>query len=84
MQQTQLQASQLGATGLEITRVGFGAWAIGTGRVRHSLKRDSILRATLNERGMVRHPCSLVDRGAEDEILPFAERADTADIEAGT
>ncbi|MDX6641619.1 MAG: hypothetical protein QOF12_2630 [Solirubrobacteraceae bacterium] len=31
MQQTQLATTQLGATGLEITRVGFGAWAIGGG-----------------------------------------------------
>jgi aryl-alcohol dehydrogenase-like predicted oxidoreductase len=29
MQQTQLKATQLGTTGLEITRVGFGAWALG-------------------------------------------------------
>jgi aryl-alcohol dehydrogenase-like predicted oxidoreductase len=31
MQETQLKTSQLGGTGLEITRVGFGAWAIGGG-----------------------------------------------------
>jgi aryl-alcohol dehydrogenase-like predicted oxidoreductase len=31
LQTTELQTSQLGATGLEITRVGFGAWAIGGG-----------------------------------------------------
>jgi aryl-alcohol dehydrogenase-like predicted oxidoreductase len=31
MQTTQLQTTQLGDTGLEITRVGFGAWAIGGG-----------------------------------------------------
>jgi aryl-alcohol dehydrogenase-like predicted oxidoreductase len=31
VQQTQLKTSQLGATGLEITRIGFGAWAIGGG-----------------------------------------------------
>jgi aryl-alcohol dehydrogenase-like predicted oxidoreductase len=31
MQQTQLRTTQLGTTGLEITRVGFGAWAIGGG-----------------------------------------------------
>src|SRR4051812_25759858 len=31
MQQTTLTTSQLGQTGLEITRVGFGAWAIGGG-----------------------------------------------------
>ena len=31
MQKTQLKTSQLGTTGLEITRVGFGAWAIGGG-----------------------------------------------------
>jgi aryl-alcohol dehydrogenase-like predicted oxidoreductase len=31
MQQTQLKTTQLGETGLEITRVGFGAWAIGGG-----------------------------------------------------
>lgn len=31
MQQTQLATTQLGNTGLEITRVGFGAWAIGGG-----------------------------------------------------
>jgi aryl-alcohol dehydrogenase-like predicted oxidoreductase len=29
MQQTQLATRELGSTGLEITRVGFGAWAIG-------------------------------------------------------
>ncbi|MEV6831829.1 aldo/keto reductase [Amycolatopsis sp. NPDC051102] len=205
MQRTQLATTPLGTTGLEITRVGFGAWAIGgggwefgwgpqaddesvaaihralelgvnwidtaaaygfgrseevvgraleglarrpyvftkasllddgTGRVRHSLKRDSILReaeaslkrlgvdaidlyqihwpipegdieegwaamAELKERGLVRHigvsnfdtgqlkriqgiapvetlqpQYSLIDREAEDEILPFAERED--------
>ena len=31
MQQTQLKTSKLGGTGLEITRIGFGAWAIGGG-----------------------------------------------------
>ena len=31
MQKTQLRTSPLGATGLEIARVGFGAWAIGGG-----------------------------------------------------
>jgi aryl-alcohol dehydrogenase-like predicted oxidoreductase len=31
MQQEQLSTTQLGATGLEISRVGFGAWAIGGG-----------------------------------------------------
>jgi aryl-alcohol dehydrogenase-like predicted oxidoreductase len=31
MQRTQLQTNPLGATGLAITRVGFGAWAIGGG-----------------------------------------------------
>jgi aryl-alcohol dehydrogenase-like predicted oxidoreductase len=31
MQQTKLRTTQLGSTGLEITRVGFGAWAIGGG-----------------------------------------------------
>jgi aryl-alcohol dehydrogenase-like predicted oxidoreductase len=31
VQKTQLQTTQLGTTGLEITRVGFGAWAIGGG-----------------------------------------------------
>jgi aryl-alcohol dehydrogenase-like predicted oxidoreductase len=31
MQQTKLTTTQLGETGLEITRVGFGAWAIGGG-----------------------------------------------------
>jgi aryl-alcohol dehydrogenase-like predicted oxidoreductase len=31
MQQTRLKTSQLGGTGMEITRVGFGAWAIGGG-----------------------------------------------------
>ncbi|HEY4458690.1 MAG TPA: aldo/keto reductase [Pseudonocardiaceae bacterium] len=31
MQQTQLATSPLGGTGMEITRVGFGAWAIGGG-----------------------------------------------------
>jgi aryl-alcohol dehydrogenase-like predicted oxidoreductase len=34
MQKTQLRTSPLGATGLEITRVGFGAWAIGGGGER--------------------------------------------------
>jgi len=31
MYKTKLKTSHLGATGLEITRVGFGAWAIGGG-----------------------------------------------------
>jgi aryl-alcohol dehydrogenase-like predicted oxidoreductase len=31
MQQTRLRTSPLGGTGMEITRVGFGAWAIGGG-----------------------------------------------------
>src|SRR5260370_41530432 len=31
MYETQLKTSQFGDTGLEITRVGFGAWAIGGG-----------------------------------------------------
>jgi aryl-alcohol dehydrogenase-like predicted oxidoreductase len=31
MQQAQLATTQLGSTGLEITRLGFGAWAIGGG-----------------------------------------------------
>ncbi len=31
MYQTKLQTTQLGRTGLDITRVGFGAWAIGGG-----------------------------------------------------
>ena len=31
MQQTQVKSSPLGSTGMEITRVGFGAWAIGGG-----------------------------------------------------
>jgi aryl-alcohol dehydrogenase-like predicted oxidoreductase len=31
MQQTQLTTTELGSTGLEITRIGFGAWAIGGG-----------------------------------------------------
>ncbi|HXL87566.1 MAG TPA: aldo/keto reductase [Streptosporangiaceae bacterium] len=31
MQKTRLRTNQLGGTGLEITRVGFGAWAIGGG-----------------------------------------------------
>jgi aryl-alcohol dehydrogenase-like predicted oxidoreductase len=204
MQQTRLKTSELGGTGMRITRVGFGAWAIGgggwefgwgpqqddesvaaihralelgvnwidtaaaygfgrservvgralaglperpyvftkasllddgTGQVVHSLKRDSILReaeasrqrlgvdaidlyqihwpnpeqdieegwsalVTLREEGLVRHigvsnfdvgqlqrigviapvetlqpPYSLVDRGAEKEILPYAEHA---------
>jgi aryl-alcohol dehydrogenase-like predicted oxidoreductase len=202
MYKTQLKTTPLGTTGLEITRVGFGAWALGgggdrgwgpqqdeesiaaihravelgvnwidtaaaygfgrservvgqaleglterprvftkasllddgTGHVRHSLNRDSILReaeaslhrlgieaidlyqihwpipeqdieegwsalAELKEQGLVRHigvsnfdaaqlrriqsiapietlqpPYSLVDRAAEEEILPFAER----------
>src|SRR3954465_11803801 len=31
MQTTQLKTAPFGGTGLEITRVGFGAWAIGGG-----------------------------------------------------
>jgi aryl-alcohol dehydrogenase-like predicted oxidoreductase len=31
MQKTQLRTTPLGSTGLEVTRVGFGAWAIGGG-----------------------------------------------------
>ena len=35
MQTTQLKTTPLGQTGLEITRVGFGAWAIGGGDWEH-------------------------------------------------
>jgi aryl-alcohol dehydrogenase-like predicted oxidoreductase len=35
MQTTQLKTTELGQTGLEITRVGFGAWAIGGGDWEH-------------------------------------------------
>jgi aryl-alcohol dehydrogenase-like predicted oxidoreductase len=31
MQQTRLATNELGSTGLDITRIGFGAWAIGGG-----------------------------------------------------
>ena len=31
MQKTQLRTGPLGSTGLEITRVGFGTWALGGG-----------------------------------------------------
>src|ERR671931_752881 len=31
VQETQLATTQLGRTGMEITRLGFGAWAIGGG-----------------------------------------------------
>jgi aryl-alcohol dehydrogenase-like predicted oxidoreductase len=34
MYKTQLKTTSLGATGLEITRVGFGAWALGGGGER--------------------------------------------------
>lgn len=34
MQKTQLRTSPLGSTGLEISRVGFGAWALGGGGER--------------------------------------------------
>jgi aryl-alcohol dehydrogenase-like predicted oxidoreductase len=33
--QTQLETTQLGQTGLQITRVGFGAWALGGGDWQH-------------------------------------------------
>jgi aryl-alcohol dehydrogenase-like predicted oxidoreductase len=36
MRTTRLPTTQLGQTGLEITRVGFGAWAIGGGGWEHS------------------------------------------------
>jgi aryl-alcohol dehydrogenase-like predicted oxidoreductase len=35
MQQTALKTTRLGHTGLEITRVGFGAWALGGGDWEH-------------------------------------------------
>ena len=35
MQQTALKTSRLGRTGLEITRLGFGAWAVGGGDWEH-------------------------------------------------
>jgi aryl-alcohol dehydrogenase-like predicted oxidoreductase len=45
MEQTAIKTTQLGRTGLEITRVGFGAWAIGGGgRVVNRLGRGSIRR----------------------------------------
>src|ERR671919_422959 len=45
MQQTRLRTTPLGGTDLDITPVGFGAWAIGgPGNIVNSLKRDSLLR----------------------------------------
>jgi aryl-alcohol dehydrogenase-like predicted oxidoreductase len=41
MYKTQLKTSQLGATGMEITRVGFGAWAIG-GAVAWTLRNPAV------------------------------------------
>jgi aryl-alcohol dehydrogenase-like predicted oxidoreductase len=35
VQQTQLKTAEVGGTGLQITRVGFGAWAIGGGGWAH-------------------------------------------------
>jgi aryl-alcohol dehydrogenase-like predicted oxidoreductase len=35
MHQTRLQTTELGTTGMQITRVGFGAWAIGGGGWAH-------------------------------------------------
>ncbi len=32
MEQTRLKTAVLGKTGLQITRVGFGAWALGGAR----------------------------------------------------
>src|SRR5258708_27678600 len=34
MQKTQLRTAPMGRTGLEVTRVGFGAWALGGGGER--------------------------------------------------
>ncbi len=46
MYKTQLKTAPLGTTGLEITRVGFGAWALGaiTG-LRRPGQVDSIVTA---------------------------------------
>jgi hypothetical protein len=41
MQKTQLALTRLGDTGLEVSRVGFGAWAIGGGGW-DSLRDDGI------------------------------------------
>jgi aryl-alcohol dehydrogenase-like predicted oxidoreductase len=96
-QQTKLPTTRLGGTDLEITRLGFGAWAIGgTGYEFAWGEQDD--DESLAE-GLVRHigvsnftveqlrriqaiapvetlqpPYSLVDRGVEGEILPFADR----------
>jgi aryl-alcohol dehydrogenase-like predicted oxidoreductase len=35
MQQTSLKTTQLGRTGLQVTRIGFGAWALGGGDWEH-------------------------------------------------
>jgi aryl-alcohol dehydrogenase-like predicted oxidoreductase len=40
MYQTQLKTTQLGQTGLEITPVGFGAWALGGGDWEHGWGRQ--------------------------------------------
>jgi aryl-alcohol dehydrogenase-like predicted oxidoreductase len=56
MERTQLKTTQLGAPGLEITRAGFGAWAIGG---------EAIAPVET-----LQPPYSLVAREVEDSILP--------------
>ena len=46
MQRIQPRTTQLGATDLEITRVGFGAWAIGGGGRELQEDEETITKAS--------------------------------------
>jgi aryl-alcohol dehydrogenase-like predicted oxidoreductase len=65
---TQLRTTQLGGTGLEITRVGFGAWALGGGDWEHGWGRQDDTESV----DAIHHALELVDR-----LTQVAERYDT-------
>jgi aryl-alcohol dehydrogenase-like predicted oxidoreductase len=45
--QTALKTTQLGETGLEITRLGFGAWSIGGGGSQHDERSTAAIQHAL-------------------------------------
>jgi aryl-alcohol dehydrogenase-like predicted oxidoreductase len=65
MRQTQLRTSQLGDTGMAISRVGFGAWAIGGGGWEFGWGPQTVGRALegMTQRPYVFTKCSLLDDG---------------------
>jgi hypothetical protein len=75
MQKTKLRTSPLGGTGMEITRVGFGAWAIG-GWDRSRMTRRSTGPRNSGSTGSAPPPMGSADLELTQQDITEIEAAD--------